>query len=263
MAYELIATTDYIRGREVFLIHVDLSDYLLEYYTHRQTYAPDTSPETDDKLKTLISCFAIHMAARTTFENHAWTLQMVSDPPYSLFVTGSTGEIDEQGITRGFLVGHVLDDSIRHSTINGMYAQCSSKGGSTKSYVQCENSQIVDMAETFYRQSEQRELRVRMSPDSDTAVGLVALSGYDPEWFRAVDLQSLTWVSQEESTRMKDCRFTFSCDCSPEKLKPFFRALTTAELDDIYGADSELIISCPRCGKQFAISRSDLDPLPN
>jgi uncharacterized C2H2 Zn-finger protein len=32
--------------------------------------------------------------------------------------------------------------------------------------------------------------------------------------------------------------------------------MTSEALEELYGNDSELQISCPRCGKQFAISRS-------
>jgi redox-regulated HSP33 family molecular chaperone len=61
-----------------------------------------------------------------------------------------------------------------------------------------------------------------------------------------------------DKTEMRRCAFSFKCDCSPEKLLPFFRALAPEALHDLYGDDEALQITCPRCGKQFPIARSDL-----
>jgi hypothetical protein len=259
MPYDLIATSDYIRSREIFLIRADMGEYLIDYYIHRKDHAPVTKAEHDAKLKDLIACFAIHLAARTTLETHAWTLHIVSEEPYSLFVTGSTGEIDDKGIARGFLVGHILTEHIRHSDTNGLHAQFTSKGKTFKSYVSCDSSDIPAMVEAFYQQSEQRPIRIKVSSTSDTAVGLAALPGYDPEWFRAADIDELVASSgQLDKTEMRNCAFTFTCDCSPEKLLPFFRTLAPETLHELYGDDESLQITCPRCGKQFTIDRDQI-----
>lgn len=260
MAYELIATSDYIRSREVFLIHVDTSQYLIDYYHQRRDLASTTKAEHDEKLKELIASFAIHLAARTALESHAWTLHIVSDEPYSLFVTGNTGEIDDAGVATGFLVGHILTEHIRHSDTHAMHAQFTSRGKTFKSYVRCDTSDIVSMVETFYRQSEQRPLRIKLSDNSDTAIGLAALPGYDHDWFDKVDLEELMRGSAElDKTRMRTCKFSFSCDCSPEKLIPFFRNLGDDTIRELYQDDPEIVISCPRCGRRFAIKREALE----
>lgn len=259
MAYELKATSDYLRDHEVFLIQVEMSEYLLDYYHQRRELAAETAPEHDAKLKDLIACFSIHLTARTALETHAWTLHIVNETPYSLFVTGSTGEIKENNLATGFLVGHILTDHIRHSDTNAIHAQCLSRGKTFRSYVPCESSNIVSMVESFYRQSEQRPIRIKLSDSSDTAIGLAALPGFDPEWFERVDLDALTAESAGlDKTRMRTCHFTFTCDCSPDKLVPFFKTLNAEALADLYGADSDITISCPRCGRRFQISRASI-----
>lgn len=256
MRYELTTTSEYIRSKEVFLIQISMSDYLLEYYAHRGVFAPNTSPEHDAKLKDAMAAFSIHLTARTLLETHAWTLHMVADEPYSLFVTGSTGELDEHGVARGFLVGHVLTEHIRHSDINAFHAQFSYRGKTFRSFVQSESSAIDKMVEHYYEQSEQRPIRIFLSPDSDTAIGLAALPGFDPEWFESVDLQGLVKDTTLERVPMRRCAFEFKCDCSADKLLPFFRSLPEKELHELYGEDDVLVISCPRCGKRFEIPRS-------
>ena len=260
MSTGLIVTSEYIPKREGLLLRVDMSDYLIDYYLHRKDHAPETLPEHDAKLKELIACFAIHLAARTGRETHAWTVHIVSDTPYSLFVTGDTGEIDESGVAKGFLVGHVLTEHIRHTDVSSIHAQFTSRGKTYNSIVRCDSSDIAQMVEQFYTQSEQHPLKILLSDTSDTALGLVALPEYDEEWMTEADVERVAAGEGVQLTPMRTVNFAFACDCSPEKLIPFFRTLTQDALSDLYGADSELQITCPRCGRQFAIERAVFEP---
>lgn len=257
MSNYLVVTSEYLPNREALLIRLDLSNYLIDYYLHRKDYAAGTTVEHDEKLKELLSCLAIHLTIHPSTETHAWTVHTVANDPFSLFATGSAGTLDQNGVTHGFLVGHVLTENIRHTDVNSFHAQFSNdKGKVFKSYVRCDTSDISKMVEHFYGQSEQQPLRLSLSKTSDTAIGLVALPEFDKPWFDSIDLEDL--VRQQDPTKkpMRTCTFEFSCDCSPEKLLPFFRALSEAELSELYGADEELIISCPRCGKRFPLPRS-------
>ncbi len=256
MSTGLVAASEYIPKREALVVKVDASDYLIDYYLHRKTYAPDTNPAHDEKLKELITCFAIHLSARTGQETHAWTVHLVGETPYSLFVTGNTGLIDDKGIAQGFIVGHILTDNIRHTDVNSIHAQFTSRGSSFKSMVRCDSDNIPKMVEQFYAQSEQYPLRIQLSDTSDTAIGLVALPEFDEDWIRTVSIEDAASSPAIERSPMRTVHFAFSCDCSPDKLLPFFRSMSSEALEDLYGNDSELQISCPRCGKQFAISRS-------
>jgi redox-regulated HSP33 family molecular chaperone len=236
-----------------------MSDYLIDYYHHRQRYAPQTLPEHDEKLKELIACFAIHLAARTARETHAWTVHVVSEVPYSLFVTGNTGEIDDSGIAHGFLVGHVLTEHIRHTDVSSIHAQYTSRGNTHTSIVRCDSSDVPRMVEQFYAQSEQHPLKISISQNSDTALGLVALPEYDEEWMAAAHVERVAEGDGVELHPMRTVHFAFECDCSPAKLIPFFRTLSEAAISELYGDDNELLITCPRCGKEFGIPRSEFE----
>lgn len=256
--YVLVAKSEYIPKREGLLVRIDMSDYLIDYYMHRKDVAPQTDPIHDEKLKELIACFAIHLSARSAKETHAWTVHIVADTPYSLFVTGNTGEIDSTGVNRGYIVGHILTDHIRHTDVNSIHAQYSGKGGSFTSMVRCDAVTIAGMVEEFYTQSEQHPLRIKLSDNSDTALGLVALPEYDPEWITSIDIDEAATSSEIIRSPLSTTTFAFACDCSAEKLLPFFNSLTQASLDELYGEDQELQINCPRCGRTFPIKRCDL-----
>jgi molecular chaperone Hsp33 len=255
MNYELISESAYISDKNVFLIRIDMSAYLIDYFLKRKEIGQNTSTEQEEKLRDLIACFAIHLTARTAFETHAWTLTLISEKPYSLFVTGSTGELSDDGIARGFLLGNIMTDNIRHPDSNSIHAQFISHGKVSNSYAPCESDVIPEMAETFYSRSEQLPLRIRLSDNDDTALGIVALPGFDVDWFNKVDLLDFANSGIGEKSKMRNCRFTFNCDCSPEKLLPFFKTLDEASINELYGDDKEIMITCPRCGRRFRIDR--------
>lgn len=260
MAHSLTTVTEYIADREALLIQIDLSDYLIDYYLHRRDLGEVVLPAHDEQLKQLITCFAAHLTIHRPIESHAWTVHMIAEPPYSLFVTGGLGVLHDDGSASGYLVGNILTDHIRHTDVNSLHAQFTdSKGGSFKSYVKSEHSSIAGLVEHFYEQSEQQALRIALSETSDTAIALVALPGYDREWFHGVELVTILENASLTRKPMRRCRFDFVCDCSPEKLLPFFRSLTKEGVDDLYGADEELIIVCPRCGRRFAIGRGAVE----
>jgi len=258
MAAGLIVVSEYIPKREALFVKVDMSDYLIDYYHHRKEHAPDTLAEHDAKLKDLIACFAVHLAARTARETHAWTIHLAGSNPYSLFVTGSTGDMDDTGLARGYIVGNVLTEDIRDTKVNAIHAQFTNRGRTFNSMVQCDSGEIPRMVEQFYEQSEQYPMRIVLSNDSDTAQGVVALPEYDEEWVRGVSFEELSGSDTLERSLMRTCSFEFQCDCSVAKLMPFFQSMTSAELNELYGADKELDISCPRCGQHFWVSRDDL-----
>ena len=260
----LISTSDYLPGKESLLVDIDMSTYLIDYYLHRRQVAPETTPEQDDGLKELIACFAFHLAARPPTEDHAWTVHLVAEQPYSLFVTGTTGPLSKNGEGVGAIVGNILTENIRYTDVNSLHAQFTVKNGEVfKSYIRSESSKISEVVESFYNQSEQNPIRIFYSDTSDRSLALVALPDWDRDWFHSVSLESL--LKPEEIPlsrpikRMRNCQFEFRCDCSPDKLLPFFRSLSPEEVKDLYAEDDDLIISCPRCGKFFPINRSLVD----
>lgn len=256
MNQPLVCTSQYLPGYEALLINLDMSGYLLDYYLHLRQHVPDMSPEHDEKLKELIACFALHLTVHPPQGTYAWTVHLVSEKPYSLFVAGSALPGRH---SRSYIVGHVLTENIRYTDVNSFHSQfVNNEGTSFRSYVQCESPEIPRMVEHFYAQSEQLPLRLAISRTSDTAVALAALPEYNQEWFATADPEAIVHSTEIIKKEMRTCEFVFACDCSPEKLLPYFRSVDKTTIDELYGTDAALQISCPRCGKRFEISREEV-----
>lgn len=255
------AVSYYLPQHEALLIDVDLAGYLIDYYVHHQANFSGADVNHDSELKEAIACFAVHLMTKPPREYHAWTVHIVSEKPYSLFVTGCTEALLESGDAQGFIVGHVLTDYVRHTDTNTLHAQYDDRKGRVfTSHIQSESPSPTSIVAQFYHQSEQNALRIKHIPASDRTVALLALPNCNLAWFNSTELETL-FAAEIEKRRMRSCSYEFRCECSPEKLLPFFRVLSDEALKDLYGDDERLVISCPRCGKRFSLARSEIRPL--
>ena len=264
MSNPLIVRSKYFAGKEALLVHVDMSAYLIDYYLHRKKIGAKIAPHQDQSLKDLLACLAIHLTTRSAAQSHAWTLHTVSEPPFSLFATGAVTSVLENREAKGYLVGNILTDHITHTDVNSLHTQFTDNvGKSFKSYVQTDElTDVGEIVEHFYAQSEQQPLRVHLSRTSDIAIGLAALPDFDRQWFEAAKLEDYLDGAAIANDPMFTWLLEFQCECSPQKLIPFFQTIPKESLDDLYGEDEAIIIACPRCGELFPIHRSELNQPP-
>ena len=253
MSQALISKSVYLPQKKVLLIECDLSAYLVDYFLHLKANISNPNPIREDKLRDLIACLALHLSIRPPEETVAFTLHMHSEEPFSLFATGCA--------RTNFIVGHVLQDNIRHTDINMFHSQTiKGNGQSNTSAVRCESDDIKEMFEAYYSKSEQLPARAFFIENSDKAVAIAAMPEYDHEWFAKIPNKfPAEEIAQLEQKPMRSYEFFFKCDCSPDKLLPYFKSLNQDEVAELYGEDSALIIGCPRCGRKFELERKLLD----
>lgn len=234
------------------LVHCNFADFLIDYYIDRKQKQDQDSPERNQKLLQLMAGAALHITVRSPEESVAWTLLLQDEQPYSVFVTASPSE--------NILVGQILTENIRHTDINIFHSQISrSKGKVSNSSIRCEVDDIELMVETFYEKSEQLPLKASLLRDNDDAIILVGMPQVDMGWFEQNEpAQVFDELESYSPKLMKQCNFRFACNCSAEKLLPYLRAVSKEQLEELYGDDENIVVNCPRCGKNFGIKRTML-----
>lgn len=253
MQQALISKSVYLPEKRVLLVECDLSAYLVDYFLHLKAHIVNPNPHREEQLRKLIACMTLHLSIRPPEETVAFTLHMHGEEPFSLFVTGNA--------RLQFIVGHVLEENIRHTDINMFHAQTMKNDGqSYTSAVRCESEDIREMFESYYAKSEQLPVKAFFIENSDKAIAIAAMPDFDQEWFAAISKEfPAEEIAALEKKTMRDYQFFFRCDCSPDKLLPYFKSLDKDSLDELYGEDSALIIGCPRCGRKFDIERKLLE----
>ncbi len=241
----------YLPQKNVLVVESDISDFLIDYYIHLKNSGQKPSVQRDNKLKELFSCLACHLGIRPPEETAAFTLHMHAEKPFSLFASGNA--------KMEFIVGHVIEENIRHTDINMFHVQTIKSGQSYTSAVRCETEEIKEMFESYYAQSEQLPVKIFFIKNSDKAVAIAAMPEYDQEWFDSIgNKYPEEKLNALEQSPMRTYFFKYKCDCSVEKLLPYFKNLDEEKIEELYDGDKELIIGCPRCGRKFPMGREEL-----
>lgn len=252
MSQFLLTQSFYLPQQQCLLLHANLSDFLIDFYLNLQEKGLAPSAKQVEQLKDLFAYLSLHLASRAPDETVAWTVHMQGDPPYSLFATGCSAD--------GYLIGQIITDDIRETDTTLFHSQVSRpQGESRRSVVMHDGTELADAVAAFYRESEQTQMTFHISADSDEAFALAAMPDYDTQWFSEAEPRKVfEQRDQLQAKLLKENRFEFRCDCSVEKLLPFFETIDDATLEDIYGDSPSVTVQCPRCAKTFDILRSTL-----
>lgn len=243
--------------KHALILHGDTSEYLIDYYLNFKDNQIVLRPGHDEELKRLLACLGIHITLRGPEESIAWTIHMRAEVPYTLFATGNSSD--------SFLIGQALYENIRHTDMSIFHSQVSKKQGvSSKSIVKCETNDICKLVEAFYEQSEQLSLKISCSDTSDDIYALVSMPGFDESWFNSITPQeAYAELENIPHKLMKQCKFRFFCDCSADKLLPYLSSIERTTLEELFGEDTQLLVTCPRCGKNFTVSREEVEKQRN
>ncbi|MCB0344716.1 MAG: Hsp33 family molecular chaperone HslO [Bdellovibrionales bacterium] len=247
---ELRVISRYIRKYDCLLVDCDMSDYLIDYYLNAKEMGIKIEAEHDEQLKRYLACLAMHLTTRPAGETIAWTVHLPSEEPYTIFLTGSSSE--------SYLIGRVIYENVAATNSYILHSQVVREvGDASKSLVQGLDASTKSMVENFYRQSEQVAVKVAFIENSDKAAMLVATPGHDEEWFEQADpAKVIGEITNFDHRVMRTAGFRFACNCSAEKLLPFFQSIDRETLADLYQDDQVLTIDCPRCGRSFEIEKA-------
>ena len=199
------------------------------------------------------SSMALHLASRPRNEATAWTLSW-QDPRYNLFVTGSNN--------LGNITGRIFTEDVREQDNNLFFSQITRDGEPARqSTIHARSEDFFTTVEDYYRDSEQRPARLFRYSEEDFVM-IAAQPECDLDWFYSMTNESVRELDAAEELSLLEKRyFTFDCGCSLFKLLPVIGNLSAEARDDVFGNDEKepAIITCPRCGARYAMTREMLD----
>lgn len=242
----------FVRKRNCLLLSANFSDLFVDYYVHLMEYALRYQPEPDLSLKQCMALCCLHIASRPIPENHAWTIYS-REQQCNFFVAG--GSLQQQ------MVGRLFTENIKEQPHSLLYSQIQHPNKPLhNSCVDISGSDPLLWVEQFYTGSEQRRARAFELSD-DRFYLLVAQPQADLEWLEQVSAQTIDKLQETEELRLLETRdFAFNCGCSLQKIMPALRGWKD-RLDELFGEDEKLEVTCPRCNATYYVTREDFDSL--
>jgi len=241
----------FVRERNALAVRGEFTPLYTDYYLHLMQHQIRPSPEFDQALKTGLAAVTLHLASRPRNEAVAWTLNW-QDPLHNLFVTGSN--------RLGNVTGRVFEEDIRPAETNLFFSQTTAGGqGDRQSTIEAPDRDMFQVAEAYYRQSEQRLARFFRHGEEDFVL-VTAQPDCDLPWLESLDDDAIRSIDAEETLSLLEKRFyRFDCGCTLEKIFAIVSRMTGSTIDEVFGNEEVTVASCPRCGARYALTREALE----
>jgi molecular chaperone Hsp33 len=243
--------TYFVRGRNALLARADFEPLYIDYYLHLAEHGLRYPGKEDLMLKEALAAFTLHLASRPQDEGSGWTMNF-RDPAMNLFVTGSSRP--------GKVTGRIFTEDVRDFGKNLFVAQVTRNGSSPRqSMVDFASNDIFETVESYYSQSEQRLARL-FRYDEEDLIMVSAQPDCDEAWLAALTTEDILTIDQRETLSLLETRqYIWNCGCSVDRLYPLLAKLSEQDLQDTFGPEEIITLTCPRCGARYRAAREHFE----
>jgi molecular chaperone Hsp33 len=250
-ASKLEVRTYFVRGRNALVARADFSPLYIDYYLHRADHDLVYEDRHDTMLKEALATLTLHLASRPQEESCGWTFNF-HEPRLNLFVTG--------GSRPGHVAGRVFTEDVREFGKNIMIAQTTRPNHPpVQTLVEFVGENIFAAAELYYSQSEQRLARIFNYEDEDIVM-ISAQPDCDEAWLSSLAGQDIRTLDETEKLSLLERRtYVWECGCTVERLYPILGKLPEGDLNEVFGGEEIITLTCPRCGARYRAAREQFD----
>lgn len=243
--------TYFVRERNALVARGDFGDLYVEYYLHLHDHGLRHAPEPDQLLKDTLAALTLHAASRPWNETVAWTINL-QEPRVNLFAAANNHSAT--------IAGNLFTENVREGPVNLFYSDLvRGTEPNRRSAITFTGGDIFQAVEEYYRQSEQRPVRF-FQLDDEEFVFVSAQPDCDIAWLEALDLETAAILDETETLSLLETRrYQWSCGCSEEKLYPMLVPVLKTDPEGLFGDESSIRVSCPRCGAKYVVTRERLE----
>jgi len=245
------ASSHYVRERHAMLLRASFTPLFTDYYLHLMQHGLRPAPAHDALLKDALAALALHLISRPRDEAVAWTVHL-QEARLNLFVTGDSAS--------GLVTGRIYTDHVKEGIENLFYSQVLRPNQPARtSVVPVAADDALAMAGAFHRQSQQNPARFFRVAGEDAYALVVALPDCDVPWLEGLDAEGVGRIPDQEALGFLEQRtFRFGCRCTLDRIVSSIASLGTASIDEIFGEDDAVEITCPRCAAKYTATRDQL-----
>jgi len=243
--------TYFVRDRNALVARADFGELYVDYYLHQGQHGYQHAPFHDGMLKEALAALTLHQASRPRNETSAWTIHF-QEPLLNIFVTGNN--------QLGTVVGQLFTDEVKDTGHNLFLADVvRGQEQPRRSAVEFEGNRAFRAVERYYVQSEQRPARYFQYGPEDFVM-ISAQPGCDLAWFDALDDSAVQALDQKETLSLLEQRYyRWECGCTQSRMLAVLAPIMRSDPEGLFGEESLIRMSCPRCGARYTITRETLE----
>lgn len=239
--------TYFVRKRNALLARAEFSGLYVDYYLHQGQIQHRPAAAEDVFFKEALAALGLHMASRPWNESIAWTIHS-EDPRLNVFVAGDNRQ--------GTLIGQSFSEDVRELGRNLFYSDLIRPNEPLRrSSVAFEEFDAFRAVETFYRDSEQRLMRLYTHGDEDYVM-VQAQPDCDEDWLRGLTDEAIRTLDQSEELSLLEVRkYRWQCGCDSRRMMAVLGSVSRNDLEGVFEGDEAVRIRCPRCGVKYTITQ--------
>ena len=217
--------TYFVRGRNALVARADFGPLYIDYYLHRADHDLVYENDHDAMLKEALAALTLHLASRP-----------------------------------GRVAGRLFTEDVREFAKNLMIGQTTRPNQPpVQSLVEFNSDGIFPAVEQYYAQSEQRLARLFNYEDEDVVM-ISAQPDCDEAWLAALTEDDIRTLDATEQLSLLEQRtYIWECGCSVERLYPILGKLAEGDLDEVFGGQEIITLTCPRCGARYRAAREQFE----
>lgn len=245
--------TYFVRGRNALVARADFGPLYIDYYLHRADHDLVYQNEHDAMLKEALATLTLHLASRPQEESCGWTFNF-HEPHLNLFVTGASRP--------GRVAGRLFTEDVREFGKNLLIGQTIRPNRPpVQSLVEFTSGKIFSAVQEYYEQSEQRMARIFcFEGDEEDLVMVSAQPDCDEAWLAALTGEDIRALDTTEQLSLLEQRtYVWECGCSVDRLYPILGKLADGDLDEVFGGQEIVTLTCPRCGARYRAAREQFE----
>lgn len=243
--------TYFVRGRNALVARAEFSELYASLYLHQMDCGIKLDPDHDQLARDSLAAITLHCASRPIKEMVAWTVNFQS-PLANVFASGDN--------RLGTVVGNVFTENVKQTGQSLFYADTVAENQPPRrSVIEFNGSDFLKAAENFYRQSEQRPVRI-FRYDEEDLVLIAAQPDCDIEWLDGLTDEAVRTLDKDvELSLLEQRRYRFECGCNHDRMLAMLAPIMRKSPDDLFGDEETIRIHCPRCGARHTITRESLE----
>ena len=243
--------TYFVRERNALLARADFGELYVDYYLYQGQIGRQHQPQHDEMLKEALAAVTLHGASRPWNETSAWTIHF-QQPLLNVFVSATNPQ--------RAVVGQLFTENVKDNGMNLFYADIIRTGEQLRrSTVDFEGSDVFRSVERYYRQSEQRPARFFRHGEEDFVM-ISAQPDCDEDWLAGLDDEAVRNLDKTETlSLLEERRYDWLCGCNQKRMLDVLLPVMKSDPEGLFGDESNVRISCPRCGMKYTITRETLE----
>ncbi len=237
------------RDREIILARGDFTRLFAVFEDHVRTWGLHLDPLGLVMMRQALGGVALYLSSRPRNESCAFTLNF-EKPATNIFVSGRSEE--------GTVTGRIFTENVATTGESRLFVQTSRAGGRDfTSVIDVTGLDVLLILEDYCARSEQAPARFFEIGDDDYLM-VASLPREDRDWLSRLERDEALKLF-EEARPLDHKAFRFHCGCDPLRMQDVIKRMFGDRLDEVFGAEASVEVTCPRCGRRWTLRRDQVD----